>query len=134
MSETMTIGRLAKAAGVNVETIRYYQRRGLLVEPRKPPGGHRRYTSTVLRQVAFIRRAQQLGFTLEEIGKLLEICSADDQGEALALAEQRRAVLNAREVEIIRMREELDRLIVECRKMKGRGRSPLIRALFGDDD
>ena len=73
MSETMTIGRLAKAAGVNVETIRYYQRRGLLLEPRKPPGGHRRYSSTVLRQVAFIRSAQQLGFTLEEIGKLLEI-------------------------------------------------------------
>jgi MerR family mercuric resistance operon transcriptional regulator len=134
MSETMTIGRLAKAAGVNVETIRYYQRRGLLTEPRKPPGGHRRYTSTVLRQVAFIRRAQQLGFTLEEIGKLLEICSADDQGEALAIAEQRRAVLHARAEEILRMRQELDRLIDACRKSKGRGPSPLIRSLFGDGD
>jgi MerR family mercuric resistance operon transcriptional regulator len=132
MSDTMTIGRLAKAAGVNVETIRYYQRRGLLMEPRKPPGGHRRYSSTVLRQVAFIRRAQQLGFTLEEIGKLLEICSSEDQGDALGIAEQRRAVLNARAVELIRMREELDLLIESCRKMKGRGPSPLIRALFGD--
>ena len=134
MPETMTIGRLAKAAGVNVETIRYYQRRGLLIEPRKPPGGHRRYTSVVLRQVAFIRRAQQLGFTLEEIGKLLEMCSSDDQGEALTIAEQRREVLHARVVEILRMREELDRLIDACRKSKGRGPSPLIRALFGDDD
>jgi MerR family mercuric resistance operon transcriptional regulator len=132
MPDTMTIGRLAKAAGVNVETIRYYQRRGLLVEPRKPPGGHRRYSSVVLRQVAFIRRAQQLGFTLEEIGKLLEMCQSEDQSEALAIAEQRRAVLNTRELEIVRMRGELDRLIAECRKMKGRGPSPLIRALFGD--
>src|SRR5689334_23012524 len=107
MPETMTIGRLAKAAGVNVETIRYYQRRGLLVEPHKPPGSHRRYTPLVLRQVAFIRRGQQLGFTLEGSGQLLEICSADDQGEALAIAEQRREVLHARAVESLRMREEL---------------------------
>jgi len=132
MSETMTIGRLAKAAGVNVETIRYYQRRGLLVEPRKPPGGHRRYSSTVLRQVAFIRRAQQLGFTLEEIGKLLEIGLLDDQAAALAIAEQRRLVIDGRANELNRMRAELDRLIDACRKVKGRGPSPLIRALFGD--
>ena len=133
MSETMTIGRLAKAAGVNVETIRYYQRRGLLLEPRKPPGGHRRYSTTVLRQVAFIRSAQQLGFTLEEIGKLLEIGQSEDQGEALVLAEQRRAVINTRAVELARMRDELDRLIEASRKAKGRGPSPLIRALFGDE-
>ena len=50
MPEALTIGRVAKAAGVNVETIRYYQRRGLLVEPRKPPGGHRRYPPSVLGQ------------------------------------------------------------------------------------
>jgi MerR family mercuric resistance operon transcriptional regulator len=133
MSETMTIGRLAKAAGVNVETIRYYQRRGLLVEPRKPPGGHRRYSSVVLRQVAFIRRAQQLGFTLEEIGKLLEIARSEEQGEACAIAEQRRAVIHVRAVELDRMREELDRLIAACRKVKGRVPSPLIRALFGEE-
>ena len=133
MSETMTIGRLAKAAGVNVETIRYYQRRGLLVEPRKPPGGHRRYSSMILRQVAFIRRAQQLGFTLEEIGKLLEIGLLDDQVEACRIAEERRAVIHTRAVELDRMRGELDRLIAACRKVKGRGASPLIRALFGEE-
>ena len=134
MPETMTIGRLAKSAGVNVETIRYYQRRGLIVEPRKPPGGHRRYPPQVLKQVAFIRRAQGLGFTLEEIGKLLEMCSREDQGEALAIAEARRAVIDSRFVELERMRTELDRLIASCKKMKGRGPSPLIRALFGEED
>ena len=132
MPETMTIGRLAKVAGVNVETIRYYQRRGLIGEPRKPPGGHRRYTETVLRQVAFIRRAQQLGFTLEEIGRLLEMCGSPEQGEAVSIAEQRRAVVDSRIGELERMRTELDRLIAACRKSK-RGPSPLIRALFGDE-
>ena len=133
MPETMTIGRLAKSAGVNVETIRYYQRRGLIGEPRKPPGGHRRYSATVLRQVAFIRRAQQLGFTLEEIGRLLEMCDSPEQGEAVAIAEARLAVIASRMAELERMRTELERLIDACRKSKGRGPSPLIRALFGDD-
>jgi MerR family transcriptional regulator, mercuric resistance operon regulatory protein len=132
MPETMTIGRLAKAAGVNVETIRYYQRRGLIGEPRKPPGGHRRYAHAVLRQVAFIRRAQQVGFTLEEIGRLLELCQSDDQSEALAIAEQRRAVVDSRVGELERMREDLDKLIAACRKAKGTGPSPLLKLLFGE--
>src|SRR3954468_16785809 len=71
MQSGMTIGRLAKAAGMNVETIRYYQRRGLLEEPKKPLGGHRRYPPQAVRQLAFIRRAQQLGFSLEEVKALL---------------------------------------------------------------
>ena len=68
----MTIGRLAKEAGVNVETVRYYQRRGLLEEPQKPAGGHRRYQQSTLDRIAFIRRAQALGFSLAEIESLLE--------------------------------------------------------------
>ena len=59
MTEDLTIGRLAEGAGVNVETIRYYQRRGLLPEPSKPLGGHRRYTGAAVRRVRFIKRAQQ---------------------------------------------------------------------------
>ncbi len=63
MNEELTIGRLAKAAGVNVETIRYYQRRGLVDEPYKPLGGHRRYAPSAVSRVRFIKRAQQLGFS-----------------------------------------------------------------------
>ena len=66
----MTIGRLANESGVNVETIRYYQRRGLMPQPPKPVNGHRRYAAEAARRVRFIKRAQVLGFTLEEIASL----------------------------------------------------------------
>lgn len=129
MPETMTIGRMAKAAGVNVETIRYYQRRGLLVEPRKPPGGHRRYPVAVLRQIAFIRRAQQLGFTLEEIGRLLELSDGRRCRDARVIAEKRHALVASRIAELDRMRVELERLIEAC-KARTKGDCPLIEALF----
>ena len=69
----MTIGGLARAAGINIETIRYYQRRGILDTPRRPPGGVRRYPSEMLDRLCFIKRAQELGFTLREIGELLKL-------------------------------------------------------------
>ena len=124
----MTIGRLAKAAGVNVETIRYYQRRGLLVEPRKPPGGHRRYADEVLRQITFIRRAQLLGFTLDEIGQLLE------GGEGLSLkvvcqiADRRHAVIRSRVAELERMSRDLSKLLAACKRRKSP--APLMEWLF----
>lgn len=67
MATELTIGKLADAAGVNVETIRYYQRRGLLDEPAKPLGGHRRYPVDMVKRLRFIKRAQALGFTLSEV-------------------------------------------------------------------
>ena len=73
MNEELTIGLLATAACVNVETIRYYQRRGMLGEPDKPPGGHRRYAASTVSRIRFIKRAQQLGFTLEEVINLLRL-------------------------------------------------------------
>jgi len=73
MSKGMTIGVLAKRGGVNVETIRYYQRRGLLREPAKPSGGFRRYSQDCVKRVRFIKRAQSLGFTLEEVLGLLSL-------------------------------------------------------------
>lgn len=69
----LTIGRLARAARVNVETIRYYQRRGLLGTPRKPPGGVRHYPEEELARLRFIERAQQLGFSLRDIRELLAL-------------------------------------------------------------
>jgi MerR family mercuric resistance operon transcriptional regulator len=130
MTAPMTIGRLAKAAGVNVETVRYYQRRGLIGEPRKPPGGQRRYSQQVLREIAFIRRAQQLGFTLEEIGSLMKIARSGTCREARLIAEKRYAVVASRVAELERMRRELAGLIAACRR-KGTS-CPLIDALEGD--
>jgi len=69
----LTIGRVPAAAGVNVETIRYYQRRGLLEEPMKPLGGYRDYPTDVVKQIRFIKRAQALGFTLEDVTGLLQL-------------------------------------------------------------
>lgn len=67
-NSALTIGAFAHAAGVNVETIRFYQRRGLLPEPERPPRGIRRYCETDVRRVRFIKSAQRLGFSLDEIG------------------------------------------------------------------
>jgi MerR family mercuric resistance operon transcriptional regulator len=131
MPDTMTIGRVAKAAGVNVETIRYYQRRGLVSEPRKPPGGHRRYPLDVLRQIAFIRRAQQLGFTLDEIGQLLALSDGRKCREARTIAGKRHALVASRVAELERMRDELGQLIEAC-DARTKGSCPLIDALNGD--
>ena len=71
--DTLTIGKLAKAADVNIETIRYYQRVGLISEPEKPNSGYRTYLRTDVARVNFIKRAQQLGFTLKQIQELLQL-------------------------------------------------------------
>ncbi|HCD54689.1 MAG TPA: MerR family transcriptional regulator, partial [Halieaceae bacterium] len=81
----MTIGSLAKAAEINVETIRYYQRLGLMTEPEKPLGGIRRYDEDALARLRFIRRARWLGFSLEEIGELLKLEDGTHCDEAKAL-------------------------------------------------
>lgn len=86
MATELTIGKLTDAAGVNIETIRYYQRRGLLDEPPKPPGGHRRYAPEQTKRLRFIKRAQALGFTLDEVGALLTLDAACACGETRALA------------------------------------------------
>ena len=74
--ETLTIGAFAKAAGVNVETIRFYQRKGLLLEPDRPIGGIRRYGPTDVDRVKFVKSAQRLGFNLDEVAQLLKACSS----------------------------------------------------------
>ena len=84
-----TIGGLAQAAGVGVETVRYYQRRGLLTEPARPRGEVRRYGDADLKRLKFIRSAQAAGFTLNEISELLELDASDDRPRARALAQAR---------------------------------------------
>lgn len=133
MQEGMTIGRLAKAAGVNVETVRYYQRRGLIVEPSKPPGGHRRYPARVLIQMGFIRRAQQLGFSLEEVKGLLTLIDGKNPRETRLIAERKSEVLDSRIAELSSMRRKLKALISASRKLNGRGTCPIIAALSTSD-
>ncbi|MGZ5038551.1 MAG: MerR family transcriptional regulator [Usitatibacter sp.] len=132
MQQGMTIGRLAKAAGVNVETIRYYQRRGLIGEPHKPLGGHRRYAPGVLEQIAFIRRAQQLGFSLAEVKSLMEHGDGRSLRETRAIAEKKYENLEIHIEQLNKMRKRLKALIERSRKSKG-GDDPLIEALKKDE-
>ena len=124
---TLTIGRLARAAGVNIETIRYYQRRGLLATPRKPPGGIRVYPPEILEQLVFIRRAQTLGFTLREIGELLRLGSGrcDDTRQ---LAESHLTDIERKLKDLSRMRRTLTQLIRACRR-GGARHCPIVSTL-----
>ena len=131
MQSGMTIGRLAKAAGINVETIRYYQRIGLIPEPQKPQGGHRRYPPAVLERIAFIRRAQQLGFSLEEVKKLLGLAEGRNRREVRQIAESKYALLEARIDQLNEMRRKLKRLIDLSRDAKSG--DPIIEALKEED-
>ncbi|MEP7207076.1 MAG: MerR family transcriptional regulator [Casimicrobiaceae bacterium] len=114
MTAELTIGRLADAAEVNVETIRYYQRRGLLDEPVKPPGGQRRYGPAAALRVRFIKRAQQLGFTLDEVQGLLLLEDGQSCRETRLLAERKLAMIEGRIADLSRMRRLLKGLVAEC--------------------
>jgi MerR family transcriptional regulator, mercuric resistance operon regulatory protein len=115
---SLTIGKLASAGGVGVETIRFYQRRGLLEQPTRE-GGIRRYGSGDLRRLRFIRRAQTAGFTLEEIKELLDLDASEDRSRARDLAKDRIAALDTKIEELELARNALKRLAQEC----GRGDS-----------
>lgn len=130
MKDGMTIGRLAKEAGVNVETIRYYQRRGLVEEPHKPAGGHRRYPRAALERLAFIRRAQALGFSLAEIQTLLEYSDGRSWRETRRIAQKKYATLSGHVSQLNRMRRGLKALISKSIAGRGRGRCPIIAALL----
>jgi MerR family mercuric resistance operon transcriptional regulator len=130
--EKRSIGQLAKAAGVNIETVRYYHRRGLIPLPPKRVGGRRNYPDSALRQIAFIRRAQQLGFTLEEIGVLLKIADGGECSSAKAMAERKLEELDARAEMLNRMRRDLSSLVKKCAANDGSEPCAVIRAIDGE--
>jgi MerR family mercuric resistance operon transcriptional regulator len=122
-----TIGGLAKAAGVGVETVRYYQRRGLLAEPPRPHGEVRRYSAEDLRRLKFIRSAQAAGFTLAEIGDLLDLSVSDDRPRARELARARVAELDRKIAEMKEARGALAGLATDCAKGRS-GPCPILDA------
>ena len=128
----LTIGRLADEAGVNVETIRYYQRRGLMQEPDKPIHGHRRYASDAVKRVRFIKRAQVLGFTLDEIGSLLELDAARACAETRELASHKLEVIETKLSDLTAMRKALATLLRQCDAGAMKGNCPIIHALAAD--
>lgn len=132
MDVELTIGRLADEAGVNVETIRYYQRSGLLVAPGKPHSGYRRYPSSAAKRVRFIKRAQALGFTLEEISGLLELDEVVDCAATRELAENKLQLIERKLAELTAMRKVLAKLTRECGAQGGPAACPIIHALAAD--
>ena len=110
---SLTIGELAAAGGVGVETIRFYQRRDLLRTPARG-GGIRHYSRDDVRRLRFIRQAQAAGFTLEEIRELLELDAGEDRGRARELAKARIEALDAKIADLQRARDALRRLAREC--------------------
>lgn len=114
MSASMTIGRLASLGEVNVETIRYYQREGLLPTPTRPPGQIRRYGKDELDRLRFIRRTQHMGFSLREIGQLLSLRLAPACRETRVLVADRLAGIEDRITELTGYRDDLRAWVTEC--------------------
>lgn len=109
----LTIGRLAKAANVNIETIRHYQRKELIVEPEKPLGGFRHYPMNSVDRIRFIKRAQQLGFSLEEIRQLLTL--GDHRcADVQTLAKEKRDKIKHQIAGLLTIQSALDELISTC--------------------
>ena len=122
----MTIGKLAKAGSVGVETVRYYQRRGLIGTPSRD-GGVRRYDADDLRRLRFVRQAQTAGFTLDEIGELLALDATDDRPKARAMAEARIVALDQKIAELQAAKSALAKLAHECASGEN-GPCPIILA------
>ena len=129
---SFTIGKLAAAGGVGVETIRYYQRRGLLGTPVRSGGdgwrgGVRRYGDNDLRRLKFIRAAQAAGFTLDEISELLALEESDDRVRVRFLARQRIAALDEKIAQMAEARAALARLADQC-AASDKGPCPILAA------
>jgi MerR family transcriptional regulator, mercuric resistance operon regulatory protein len=128
--EPMTIGQLASAAGVNVETVRYYQRRALLAVPDREPGSIGRYPKAALTRLRFIKRSQSLGFSLDDVQVLLSLdegqaCSSARHLGELKLAEVRERIRTLRALELA-----LEDLVAKCSTPKRKVSCPLIDALM----
>jgi MerR family copper efflux transcriptional regulator len=132
----MTIGAVAKRVGVAIDTIRYYEREGLLPEPLRRASGYRSYDEGVVRQLRFIRRAKDLGFTLEEIRDLLALSADRKRGvKAVKLrAQERLAAIDQRIAELTRVRNGLEQLIDACPGHGSPDQCPILRALADKED
>lgn len=112
--KSFTIGALAKKAEVNVETIRFYQRRGLLVEPAKPAKGIRRYTEYDLKRLKFIKQGQKLGFSLDEVSELLSLEDGRQCREAKEIALKKLLLIRERIESLRTMESTLSTLVESC--------------------
>lgn len=127
----MTIGEFAAAAGVNVQTVRYYERRGILSAPERTASGYRAYEAEALDRLRFIRRAQELGFSLEEISELLELRVEDPAACPVMEARTRAKLEDVRRKigELQRMEAVLERLATSCAARESTSECPILETL-----
>lgn len=127
----LTIGGVAKAAGVGIQTLRYYERRGLLTEPERTPAGYRKFSEAEVQRVQFIRRAQGIGFTLEEIRQLLSlrVLSGRRCAGVERAARQTRDRVQERLAELQRIEKALSRMIRACQDRRPTDDCPMLEAL-----
>jgi len=134
--ETLTIGKLARRAGVGVETVRFYERKGLIPEPPRRPSGYRQYPLVAVRRIQFIRRAKELGFTLTEVGELLSLrvdprtTCADVRGRA----EAKVADIDDKILALLYMKSALVRLTEACTGSGPTSECPILEALDAEVD
>lgn len=126
---SLTIGMLATTAGVNVETIRFYQRKGLLTEPDRPHGGIRRYGDAEVNRIKFVKSAQRLGFSLDEVAELLKLEDGTHCDEARGLAERKLTDVRSKLEDLRRIESTLDALVKNCCTARGNVSCPMISAL-----
>lgn len=129
MAQKLTIGKVAAAAAVNVETIRFYQRRGLLPEPPKSPGGFRYYDEATIARVRFVKRAQALGFSLEEVAGLLALEQANACGPTRDAAVRKLQLVEERITDLKRIRSTLKNLVQQCEAGPDAVCCPIIESL-----
>ena len=125
----LTIGQMANEAGVNIETIRYYERRGLIQRPVKPANGFRRYGGEVLDRLRFIRKAKSLGFQLDEIESLLRL-SEKHCADVQTIAQQKLDQVRAKIQDLVRLEATLGDLVQSCKQRRNPGHCPIIEKLL----
>jgi Hg(II)-responsive transcriptional regulator len=132
----LRIGEVAARAGVNVQTLRYYERRGLLSEPRRAPSGYRLYSAETIRILWFIKRAQELGFSLEEIDRLLKL--RDDRvtscEDVQALAQQKIEAVEEKIRRLSALQVALEELVRNCERGDRSRECPILEAMEVDAD
>ncbi|MCW8875635.1 MAG: helix-turn-helix domain-containing protein [Kangiellaceae bacterium] len=128
-----TIGRVSKQTGVNIETIRYYEKIGLIDEPLRSEGGNRLYDQNNIRRLNFIKRSRELGFSLEEIRVLLQLSNnnREDCHSAQKIADSHLAVVEAKIKDLKQLATVLSNLSAQCNSSKDEG-CPILRSLDGD--
>jgi MerR family mercuric resistance operon transcriptional regulator len=132
--KSMTVGQVARQGGVGVETVRFYEKNGLLEEPTRRASGYREYDEETVNRLRFIQRAKELGFTLSEIKELFSLrCSERPCNDVRERAEAKVAEIEAKVALLLRMKEVLGRLASSCCEKGHDNRCPILEVLDGHE-